>query len=158
MVEKGWFLRLDMPEIGTEARMPEAAYGGVMFRNPQINLYVADVDASLRFYRDLFEFTETFRTPRDGAPIHVEMRSGGLILGVASIESARGIHGLDLGVGSPRAEIVVWTDDVDQAFASITAQGARPLSQPHDFLADLRAAWVADPDGNPVQMVMRRAR
>jgi len=129
-----------------------------MFRNPQINLYVADVEASLRFYRDLFGFTETFRTPREGEPIHVEMRLDGLILGVASIESARGIHGLRLGAGPPRGEVVVWTDDVNHAFASTTAQGARPLSEPHDFLADLRAAWIADPDGNPVQMVMRRAR
>jgi catechol 2,3-dioxygenase-like lactoylglutathione lyase family enzyme len=129
-----------------------------MFRDPQINLYVADVEASRRFYCESFGFTETFRTPRDGEPIHVEMRLGTLTLGVASIESARHIHGLDLGNGPPRGELVVWTDDVDEAFTSITTRGARPLSEPHNFLADLRAAWIADPDGNPVQMVMRRAK
>jgi len=129
-----------------------------MFRDPQINLYVADVDASRRFYGELFGFTETFRTPPDGEPIHVEMRLGTLTLGVASIESARRIHGLDLGDGPPRGELVLWTDDVDEAFQSITAQGGRPLSEPHDFLADLRAAWIADPHNNPVQMVMRRAK
>ena len=127
-----------------------------MFRDPQINLYVADIEASLRFYRDLLGFLETFRTPRDGAPIHVEMRLGGLILGVATMESVRSIHGLNPGEGQPRGEVVVWTDDVDRAFASMTAQGARTLSQPHNFLANLRAAWVADPDGNPVQLVMHR--
>ena len=127
-----------------------------MFRDPQINLYVAGVEASVRFYGDLLGFTETFRTPRDGTPIHVEMRLGGLILGVASIESVRGIHGLEIHQGPPHSEVVVWTDDVDAAFASITAQGVRPLSKPHDFLADLRAAWIADPDGNPVQLVMHR--
>lgn len=127
-----------------------------MFRDPQINLYVADIETSLRFYRDLLGFSETFRTPRDGAPIHVETRLGGLILGLATMESARSIHGLNLGEGPPRSEVVVWTDDVDRAFASITAQGARTLSQPHNFLTNLRAAWVADPDGNPVQLVMHR--
>ena len=127
-----------------------------MFRDPQVNLYVADIEASLRFYRDLLGFTETFRTPREGTPIHVELRLGGLILGVATIESARSIHGLNPGDGPPRAEVVLWTDDVDRAFVSITAHGIRPLSQPHDFLTNLRAAWVADPDGNPVQLVMRR--
>jgi lactoylglutathione lyase len=96
-----------------------------MFRNPQINFYVTDVDASLRFYRDLFGFTETFRTPRDGKPIHVEMRLGELTLGVASFESVRRIHGLDVGTGPPRAEVVVWTEDVDRAFTSITASGAQ---------------------------------
>ncbi len=129
-----------------------------MFRDPQINLYVANVEASLRFYCELFGFTETFRTPRNGEPIHVEMRLGTLTLGVASIESARRIHGLDLNSGPPRAELVVWTTDVDDAFGLTTARGARPLSEPHDFLADLRAAWIADPDGNPIQMVMRRAK
>ena len=125
-----------------------------MFRDPQINLYVADVEASLRFYRDLLGFTENFRTPKDGTPIHVEMRLGGLILGVASIESVRDIHGLDMQPGPPHGEVVLWTDDVDSAFESITAKGFRALSKPHNFLADLRAAWIEDPDGNPVQLVM----
>jgi catechol 2,3-dioxygenase-like lactoylglutathione lyase family enzyme len=136
-------------------------YVWVMFRDPQINLYVADVEVSLRFYRDLFGFTETFRTPRDGPPIHVELRLGGFILGVASIEALRSIHSVDVqnaGDGVPHGEVVVWTDDVDRAFTLVTAKGARALSAPHDFLADLRAAWVADPDGNRVQMVMRRGK
>jgi catechol 2,3-dioxygenase-like lactoylglutathione lyase family enzyme len=129
-----------------------------MFREPQINLYVADVERALAFYRDHLGFTETFRTPREGTPIHVEARLGGLILGVATIESAGRIHGLDVGggPGPPRAEVVVWTDDVDRAFATLIGHGVRPLSEPHDFLANLRAAWIADPDDNPVQMVMRR--
>jgi catechol 2,3-dioxygenase-like lactoylglutathione lyase family enzyme len=127
-----------------------------MFRDPQINLYVADVGASLRFYRDLLGFTETFRTPRDGTPIHVETRLGGLTLGVASMDSAGSSHGLDLGEGPPRGEVVLWTDDVDRAFAPLTDRGVRALSEPHDFLENLRAAWIADPDGNPVQLVMRR--
>ena len=128
-----------------------------MFHDPQINLYVADVETSVRFYCENFGFAETFRTPRDGQPIHVEMRLGGLILGVASFESARSIHGLDVASGPPRGEVVLWTIDVDEAYEMLTARGARPLSKPHDFLTNLRSAWVADPDGNPVQMVMRRS-
>lgn len=105
----------------------------------------------------LLGFTETFRTPSEGAPIHVELRLGGLVLGVATFDSAQHLHSLDVGrpQGTPRGEVVVWTDDVDRAFASLTGRGARPLSEPHDFLGRLRAAWIADPDGNPVQLVMR---
>jgi hypothetical protein len=33
----------------------------------------------------------------------------------------------------------------------------RTLSPPHDFIGTLRAAWVADPDGNAVQIVTRHA-
>ena len=128
-----------------------------MFSDPQINLYVQDVEASIWFYSELFGFRETFRTPEEGAPIHVELSLGLLKLGLVTYESARRLHGLEVGSGPPRAELVLWTDKVDEAYAAATAKGARTLSAPHDFLAVLRAAWVADPDGNPVQIVARRA-
>jgi catechol 2,3-dioxygenase-like lactoylglutathione lyase family enzyme len=125
-----------------------------LFRDPQVNLYVQDVEASVRFYSDLFGFDETFRTPSSGPPAHVELRLGGLILGLASVQSALDTHGLVTGGGNPRAEVCLWTDDVDRAFETLVKQGAEPLSQPHDFLEGrLRAAWVADPDGNPVEIV-----
>ena len=43
------------------------------------------------------------------------------------------------------------------ALSTLTAHGARLLSPAHDFLdGALRAAWVADPDGNPIQLVQRK--
>jgi catechol 2,3-dioxygenase-like lactoylglutathione lyase family enzyme len=131
----------------------------VMFRAPQVNLYAADVEAAVAFYRDLLGFTETFRTPQQGTPAHVELRLDGFTLGLASVDSLRAVHGVNVPVGpGRRAELVLWTDDTDAAFASVTAMGATVLSSPHDFpSASLRAAWIADPDGNPVQLVTRRA-
>src|SRR4051812_38217523 len=128
-----------------------------VFRDPQVNLYVADVEAMALFYREVLGFTETFRTPDDGVPAHVELRLGGFVLGVAGIEAARAMHGIDVGGDRPRAEVVLWTDDVDTAYAHAVASGARPLAAPHDFLGSVRAGWVADPEGNPVELVMRRA-
>lgn len=49
-----------------------------MFRDPLVNFYVKDVEVSVRFYRELFGFQETFRTPKEGAPMHVELRLGHL--------------------------------------------------------------------------------
>jgi len=129
-----------------------------VYREPQVNLYVADIDASVRFYRDLFGFRETFRTPAHGTPEHVELKLGDFTLGVASHDAASRTHGLAVGPGGPpRAEVVLWTDDVDRAYAELTAKGARSLSAPHDFIGRLRGAWLADPDGNPVQVVARAA-
>lgn len=69
------------------------------------------------------------------------------------------MHGLPLAEhGAPRAEVVLWTDDVDAAYAALVAAGAPSVSPPHDFLGFLRAAWVMDPDGNPVEIVMRTDR
>jgi catechol 2,3-dioxygenase-like lactoylglutathione lyase family enzyme len=129
-----------------------------VFRDPQVNVYVEDVERACRFYRDVFGFTETFRTPEQGRPVHVELRLGSLTFGLAAVDAVLSMHGLTVGGGGPpRGELALWTDDVDRAYAEVTARGARPLSPPHDFLGRLRAAWVADPDGNPVQMVARRA-
>ncbi len=128
-----------------------------MFRDPQVNYYVRDVEVAARFYVEMLGFAETFRTPASGPPEHVELRLGGLILGLASTESAKTTHGLTTGGGNPRAEVCVWTDDVDEAHARLVARGVPSLSAPHDFLGGrLRAAWLADPDGNPVEIVARR--
>lgn len=107
----------------------------------------------MRFYAELFGFKETFRTPETGPPDHVEVRLGGLLLGLASIEAAREVHGIPAGSGPARAEVVLWTDDVDQVYADLIAKGVRSLREPHDFLGRLRAAWFTDPDGNPVEIV-----
>ncbi len=125
--------------------------------NPAINYYVDDVDAAVRFYTEHFGFIETFRTPQQGKPMHVELTLGSFILGLASKESAQSMHGLPLGPGgSPRAELVVWTENVDEAYRLLLEKGVPGLSAPHDFLSSLRSAWVIDPDGNPVQIVSRR--
>ena len=103
-------------------------------------------------------FEETFRTPREGPPIHVELRLDGFTIGIAAVTSAVVDHGLDLDLNRPGRgmEIVLWTADTDAAFARLVAAGARSLSPPHDWLDTLRVAWVGDPDGNPVELVQRR--
>lgn len=130
-----------------------------MFARPQINIYASDVLRSVAFYRDC-GFEETFRTPREGTPIHVELRLDGFTLGVAAVASAVADHGLDLDLSKPGRgmEIALWTADADAAFARLVAAGARVLSKPHDWLdGTLRVAWVADPDDNPIELVQRRS-
>lgn len=128
------------------------------FSDPQINYYVEDVEVAVRFYTEHFGFVETFRTPRHGKPEHVEVRLGPLVLGLASREAGRTVHGLPLGsAGSPRAELVLWTEEVDAVYAKLVGQGVPSVRPPHDFLSTLRSAWVMDPDGNPVEIVMRRS-
>ncbi len=127
------------------------------FVDPAINYYVDDVETAVRFYIEHFGFVETFRTPQQGKPMHVEVTLGSFILGLASKESAQSMHGLPLGPGgSPSAELVVWTENVDEAYGLLLDKGVPGLSAPHDFLSSLRSAWVMDPDGNPVQIVSRR--
>jgi predicted enzyme related to lactoylglutathione lyase len=127
----------------------------VTFRTPAINIYSDDVLRLLRFYASL-GFLETFRTPEEGTPVHVEVTLDGFTIGFASVDAAIADHGLRPDLGGRPVEVVLWTDDTDRDYARLTAGGAPSLSPPHDFLATLRAAWVADPDGNPIQLVQRR--
>jgi catechol 2,3-dioxygenase-like lactoylglutathione lyase family enzyme len=127
-----------------------------MFRSPQINLYSRDLARAEAFYVSL-GFVETFRTPAAGDPIHVELKLDGFTLGIATVQSARQSHGLVTGGAGRWVEIVVWAEDTDAAVAGLAAAGAPVLSEPHDWLdGRLRVAWVADPDGNPIQIVQRR--
>jgi predicted enzyme related to lactoylglutathione lyase len=127
------------------------------FRSPQINLYSRDLPRALAFYAEL-GFIETFRTPTSGAPEHIELKLDGFTLGVATIEAARAHHGLQPQGDGRWIEIVIWTDDTDTAVSKLAAKGAPVLSPAHDFLGGkLRSAWIADPDGNPVQLVQRKS-
>jgi hypothetical protein len=49
--------------------------------------------------------------------VHVELRIGSFVVGMAGIAAARRMHGIDVGGDRPRAEVVLWTDDVDAAYA-----------------------------------------
>ncbi|HUZ02589.1 MAG TPA: VOC family protein [Thermomicrobiaceae bacterium] len=121
-----------------------------------MNIYSHDVLRLGTFYAGL-GFRETFRTPNEGTPVHVEVTLDGFTIGFASVESAVADHGLSPDLGGRPVEIVLWTDDTDAAYARLTAGGAPSLSPPHDFLEGrLRSAWVADPDGNPIQFVQHR--
>jgi predicted enzyme related to lactoylglutathione lyase len=126
------------------------------FRNPMINIYSDDLAQLVVFYEGL-GFRETFRTPAEGTPVHVEVTLDDFVIGIASVDAAVAEHGLSPELGGRPIEIVLWTDDVDRDHARLIASGAPSLSAPHDFLdGRLRAAWLTDPDGNPIQLVQRR--
>jgi lactoylglutathione lyase len=55
-----------------------------------VSLYTHDIEAGLRFYRDLLGFEEPFRTPTEGIPEHVELRLDGFTIGLGTEEGARG--------------------------------------------------------------------
>jgi lactoylglutathione lyase len=126
-----------------------------MFTAGLVNLYTRDTEAGLRFYRDLLGFTETFRTPAEGIPEHVELRLGGFTVGLGTVEAARKVHGVEAAPGSPAMVLVVWTGDVEAACAELTAAGVPLVQPPHDTGNSNRNALLRDPDGNLVEIVAK---
>jgi lactoylglutathione lyase len=49
------------------------------------NLYTADAERAVAFYRDLLGGTQTFRYPGDGPAAHVELRLGDVLRAEASV-------------------------------------------------------------------------
>lgn len=125
-----------------------------MFRTPQVILFSENLPRAVAFYSSL-GFTETFRVPSEGEAIHVDLALDGYKIGVASVASTRDDHGLNPIPTGQRAAVILWTDDTAAAFAELTAAGAQALASPHEWLGSLLIAWIADPDGNPVQIVQR---
>jgi len=126
-----------------------------MFTTGLVNLYTDDIEAGVRFYRDLLGFEETFRTPREGVPEHVEFRLGGFMVGLGAVEAAKRVHGIDATPGSPALVLVIWTEDVDAAYAKLVDAGVPSVQPPHDTGNNNRNALLRDPDGNLVEIVAK---
>jgi predicted enzyme related to lactoylglutathione lyase len=129
-----------------------------MYTGFQVNLYADDVEPGVAFYAAL-GFEETYRYAPAGEPLHVELRSGGLTIGIASVRAARDEHRLEVSQEGGAMEIVLWCEDVDAAYAQALTAGATVMREPHDFQEGrLRVGWVMDPLGNPLELVQDRER
>ena len=78
-------------------------------RNPAINIYSHDLGRLVTFYERL-GFRETFRTPQQGAAVHVELTLDQFTIGIASVDAAVADHGLHPDLGGRPIELVLWTE------------------------------------------------
>jgi lactoylglutathione lyase len=51
--------------------------------------------------------------------------------------------------------LVVWTDNVDTAYADLVAAGVPAIQPPHNSGNNNRNALLRDPDGNLVEIVAK---
>ena len=116
----------------------------------QLNLVVADMQASAAFYRRL-----GVELPEDAA-VHTEADFDGVSLELDDPESARWWHA---GWRSTRRPRVVLTfriesrEGVDATYADLTGAGHAGVQPPFDAFFGSRYAIVADPDGNDVALM-----
>jgi catechol 2,3-dioxygenase-like lactoylglutathione lyase family enzyme len=127
-----------------------------MIESGLVNVFTHDIQRSLAFYQGALGLAETFRTPREGVPEHVEMAAGGFVLAISTAEAALRVHGLEVEVGRPSMTLVFWVDDVDATHAAAVAAGAPSVTAPYDTGNDNRNAVVRDPDGTLVEFVAKR--
>lgn len=120
------------------------------------NLYTADMERALAFYRDLLGGTQTFATPATGTPEHAELRLGDVIVALSRREAVprQGLPGAT--AGHPM-ELVIGCDSTDDTVSELRAAGTPVLVEPHNHFSGHRRAYVADPDGNWIALASKQS-
>jgi lactoylglutathione lyase len=115
-------------------------------------IYVDDVSASVRFYRDLLGFEEMYRFPDTDEPGYMALRLDDGKIGLSSA-SFPGLHGKPQRPVTGRPfELCLEVGDVDGFVGELVGVGVRVLAEPADQVWGERVAYVEDPDGNPVHI------
>ena len=121
------------------------------------NLYTADVERSVAFYRDLLGGTRTFSSPGDGSPEHVELRLGAVTIALSSCQAVQR-EGLPQPTAGHPMELVVWCESTDDTVALLRGAGTPVLVEPYSgHVSGHRRAYLADPDGNWIALVSRES-
>jgi glyoxylase I family protein len=113
-----------------------------------VAISVSDLDRARRFYGDVVGLEELPR-PEFGVP-GLWFRLGDLQLHLLAVDEVS-----PPGVGLPHVAFHVPTDRLDATVDALVAGGATVLSPPRtreDFGVPVRAAFVTDPDGNPLEL------
>jgi len=112
----------------------------------QLHITVSDLEASVAFYRDVLGLPHLFTV--EGQPMaFFQAGSVRLYLGETPDERFRS-----------RPVVYYAVDDLDAAYAEVTGRGAPSMARPHlvhrDGTTELWMAFVSDPDGIPVGLMV----
>ncbi len=123
-------------------------------RFDMVGLFVQDMPAMVAFYRDVLGL----ETDWDGQSPYAEFKHEGIrfsmyarseLPGLLGQEPAysKGINGtFELAVDFP------FYEDVDREFAKAVQLGAKPVLAPRNEPWGMRSSYVADPDGNLIEI------
>ena len=120
-----------------------------------LGLVVADMPATLRFYRRL-----GLKIPAEADDEgHVEVTAGGLRILFDTTEVVQSFSKWEPARGGHRIALAFRCDSpamVDSTHADLVASGYRSHLDPFDAFWGQRYATVLDPDGNPVDLFAPR--
>jgi catechol 2,3-dioxygenase-like lactoylglutathione lyase family enzyme len=132
----------------------------VIARSHHIGLSVADLDAQQHWYQEAFglrEVVEEFELPQPHVRTVVLRAPNGLRVELIEREGSTALTfrdpleaALTQGYGHWALEV----EDLDQAFASLSAAGAQSVSPPAPAVQPgARFAYVRDPEGNLLELI-----
>ncbi len=111
-------------------------------------IIVSDAAAAIDFYGRAFGAEEVARMGIPNGPImHAEVRIGNSIVMLSDENPDMGALSPETIGGSP-ASLLIYSDDVDAAYARALEAGATEVAAPEDMFWGDRFARVADPYGH----------
>jgi len=128
---------------------------GYTMRAHHIAIYTRDLERLEAFYTQTLGFPVVRRW--DSAGI-VFVDGGGLWIELTrqdAPDDGTQPRALDQGVGINHLALQV--DDIDQSFQQLAGIGVRVLAAPADY-RNVRVAFLADPDGNVLELIEDAAR
>ena len=133
---------------------PPAQEGPRPMRLDGFGLMVEDMGAMIRFYRDVLGFE--IREAEDTSNVYL-IKDGTLFLlyGRKDFERLTGRPYEYLRGFNGHFEIALYVDtfaEVDEQFARVVAGGARPVMEPATEPWGQRTCYVADPEGNLIEI------
>jgi lactoylglutathione lyase len=120
-------------------------------------LFVADLEASIAFYRDVVELP--FKLRGHG---YAEFATEGTRFALFERAKLPELIGPDPGGAEPptgpSAEVVILVDDVDREAGRLSAAGIAVLAEPTDRPWGHRTLHIGDPDGHVVELAQEIPR
>lgn len=119
---------------------------------------VADLDASLAFYRDALGCPEYFRLNRDDGSlmlIYLKVGEAGFI---ELFPGSQGPAEEPLAGRAGYRHLCLEVDDMDATLADLAGHGITPDSGPRTGKDGNVQAWIRDPDGHRIELMKRVAK
>ncbi len=124
-----------------------------------VGMATGDLEACLHFYVDLMGLKLVLRKSSPGGRGEVVfLDAGGAMLEIVApggtVEPARTVPNGEAGL----RHLTFTVENVDEAFAELTAAGVEPVEAPRDAINRemlARVAFVRDPDGIIVELAQR---
>ncbi len=138
------------------ATVAVAQESGIHVRS--IRVLAADAEAAATFYQEAFGMSETRRPVETPTFTEIVINSG------STPELARRATSTAIVIatraeGAPAAggmaALILQVPDLDAAIAAVKANGGT-LMRPASTFGNLRVAFVEDPDGNQVELIMTK--
>ncbi|MEV6399172.1 VOC family protein [Streptomyces sp. NPDC051907] len=143
------------PAGAAPAKDPAAVTAKAAVRYGQPGLYAKNIDTLMAFYRDGLGFSVLYRFPETGPGVFgTVVLNDSYYITVSTYDVVKQSTGMkNLGrTALKQSELVILTPNVDAVFLQAKKAGAKVLMAPKDQPWGERSAYVADPEGNLVQI------